>query len=604
MKEESKAVLNVEEHFINKELRPEEQKKVKWKKVQKPNKQMVPPSAIRYKKVNVLTYCNSIHDFSITHRRQKTRLECSAEKWNPQPEVTWRDMNGADVTSQSTIKSERDSEGLLRVSSVLPVKEEYNVFSCLMRSKAPKPDWHSRLGIYTDVTFDPETAHPCLIVSEDGKEVRHTDTRQRVTDNPKRFDNYVLVLAREGFTSGRHYWEVEVGGKTEWTLGVARESVNRKEKITLSPDNGYWTVWLRNENEYEALNYSSVILPLRVKPQTVGVFLDYDEGQVSFYNAQSRSHLYTFTDSFTEPLYPYFSPEPNDGDSFIVVGPSKPVVTYVGEDVVLPASLSPALNAEAFEVNWFTTNFSTPELLYADYKIRQQSDTRRTLSRDNLKNGNVSLIIRNVRVSDDHLYKCLVYSGEREAETQVSLTVEADVTFDPETAHPRLIVSEDGKEVRDTSTRQRVMDNPKRFDCYVLVLAREGFTSGRHYWEVEVGGKTEWTLGVARESVNRKGRIILTPDDGCWTVWLMNENEYIAVTDHSLPLPLRVKPQTVGVFLDYDEGQVSFYNAQSRSHLYTFTDSFTEPLYPYFSPGVNNDGKNAAPLVICPLRTH
>ncbi|KAG2463438.1 VTCN1 inhibitor, partial [Polypterus senegalus] len=81
---------------------------------------------------------------------QKTRLECSAEKWNPQPEVTWRDMNGADVTSQSTITSELDSEGLLRVSSVLPVKEEYNVFSCLMRSKAPKPDWHSGLGIYSE----------------------------------------------------------------------------------------------------------------------------------------------------------------------------------------------------------------------------------------------------------------------------------------------------------------------------------------------------------------------------------------------------------------------------------------------------------------------
>ncbi|KAG2456260.1 BT1A1 protein, partial [Polypterus senegalus] len=144
---------------------------------------------------------------------QKTRLECSAEKWNPQPEVTWRDMNGADVTSQSTIKSERDSEGLLRVSSVLPVKEEYNVFSCLMRSKAPKPDWHSGLGIYTDVTFDPETAHPCLIVSEDGKEVRDTDTWQRVTNNPKRFNHCVNVLAREGFTSGRHYWEVEVGGR-------------------------------------------------------------------------------------------------------------------------------------------------------------------------------------------------------------------------------------------------------------------------------------------------------------------------------------------------------------------------------------------------------
>ncbi|XP_039598648.1 probable E3 ubiquitin-protein ligase TRIML1 isoform X2 [Polypterus senegalus] len=83
-----------------------------------------------------------------------------------------------------------------------------------------------------DVTFDPETANQWLIVSEDGKQVRHTDTRQRVTDNPKRFDCSPDVLAREGFTSGRHYWEVEVGGKTEWTLGVARESINRKGDYT------------------------------------------------------------------------------------------------------------------------------------------------------------------------------------------------------------------------------------------------------------------------------------------------------------------------------------------------------------------------------------
>uniref|UniRef100_A0A8C4SWI0 B30.2/SPRY domain-containing protein n=1 Tax=Erpetoichthys calabaricus TaxID=27687 RepID=A0A8C4SWI0_ERPCA len=161
-----------------------------------------------------------------------------------------------------------------------------------------------------------------------------------------------------------------------------------------------------------------------------------------------------------------------------------------------------------------------------------------------------------------------------------------DVTFDPETAHPYLIVSEDGKEVRLTDTRQRVTDNPKRFDRSPGVL---------------VGGKTAWTLGVARESVNRKGGITVTPYNGYWTVWLRNENEYAALIGRPLPLPLRVKLQTVGVFLDYDEGQVSFYNSQSRSHLYTFTDSFTEPLYPYFCPCNNDGGKNAAPLVICPL---
>uniref|UniRef100_A0A8C4SXZ2 Ig-like domain-containing protein n=1 Tax=Erpetoichthys calabaricus TaxID=27687 RepID=A0A8C4SXZ2_ERPCA len=117
--------------------------------------------------------------------------------------------------------------------------------------------------------------------------------------------------------------------------------------------------------------------------------------------------------------------------NFIVVGPPKPVVTYVGEDVVLPASLSPALNAEAFEVRWFTTDIGSPELLYIDYNIRRQSDTRRTLSIDNLKNGNVSLIIRNVRVSDDHLYRCYVYSGQRDDETEVSLTVEGQYYVKP-----------------------------------------------------------------------------------------------------------------------------------------------------------------------------
>ncbi|XP_051775698.1 E3 ubiquitin-protein ligase TRIM39-like [Erpetoichthys calabaricus] len=180
----------------------------------------------------------------------------------------------------------------------------------------------------------------------------------------------------------------------------------------------------------------------------------------------------------------------------------------------------------------------------------------------------------------------------------------ADVTFDPETANPWLIVSEDGKEVRNTDRRQRVTDSPKRFDRYPVVLAREGFTSGTHYWEVEVGEKTAWDLGVARESINRNGLFTMNQNDGYWRVLLRNGNKYTDANGCPLPLSLTVKPWTVGVFLDYDEGQVSFYNAQSHSHLYTFTDFFTEPLYPYFSPQLNDSGKNAAPLVIRPLRTH
>ncbi|XP_049338867.1 E3 ubiquitin-protein ligase TRIM39 isoform X1 [Astyanax mexicanus] len=165
-----------------------------------------------------------------------------------------------------------------------------------------------------NVTLDPDTASPYLILCDDGKQVRCGDTEQNLPDNPKRFTYYCDVLGKEGFSSGRFYYEVQVRGKTMWTLGVARESIDRKGENKLSPKNGYWTVILRNEDEYEACTGPTVHLFLKEKPQKVGVFVDYKEGLVSFYDVEARSHIYSYTDqSFTEKLYPYFSPWPNDG---------------------------------------------------------------------------------------------------------------------------------------------------------------------------------------------------------------------------------------------------------------------------------------------------
>ncbi|KAL0166828.1 hypothetical protein M9458_038672, partial [Cirrhinus mrigala] len=126
--------------------------------------------------------------------------------------------------------------------------------------------------------------HPKLILSDDGKQVREEDIIKNLPDNPERFDTDVSVLGKEGFSSGRFYFEVQVKGKTEWGLGVARESIDRKGSTPLSPSNGYWTVVLRKENEYEACAGPSVSLSLRVKPQRVGVFVDHEEGLVSFYD--------------------------------------------------------------------------------------------------------------------------------------------------------------------------------------------------------------------------------------------------------------------------------------------------------------------------------
>ncbi|XP_051735962.1 E3 ubiquitin-protein ligase TRIM39-like isoform X8 [Ctenopharyngodon idella] len=177
-----------------------------------------------------------------------------------------------------------------------------------------------------------------------------------------------------------------------------------------------------------------------------------------------------------------------------------------------------------------------------------------------------------------------------------------DVTLDPDTAYPYLILSDDGKQVSLGHIERNVPKNPKRFDACSCVLAKEGFGSGRFYYEVQVKGKTKWELGVARESINRKGMITLSPDNGYWTVIQWNENQYAARDNPYVSLSLKVKPEKVGVFVDYEEDLVSFYDVDSRSHIYSYTgQTFTEKLYPYFSPYFNDEGKNSKPLIITPV---
>ncbi|KAL0190177.1 hypothetical protein M9458_012875, partial [Cirrhinus mrigala] len=168
--------------------------------------------------------------------------------------------------------------------------------------------------------------------------------------------------------------------------------------------------------------------------------------------------------------------------------------------------------------------------------------------------------------------------------------------------HPNLILSDDGKQVRHGDIEQKLPDKPERFNSCPCVLGKEGFSSGRFYFEVQVKRKTKWYLGVARESINRKGIIAASLSNGYWTVWLRNGNEYKACNDPPVSLSLRVKPQRVGVFVDYEEGLVSFYDVESSSHIYSYTgQSFTEKLYPYFSPCFNDGGKNSSPLIITPV---
>uniref|UniRef100_G3N7Q9 E3 ubiquitin-protein ligase TRIM39-like n=1 Tax=Gasterosteus aculeatus TaxID=69293 RepID=G3N7Q9_GASAC len=145
-----------------------------------------------------------------------------------------------------------------------------------------------------------------------------------------------------------------------------------------------------------------------------------------------------------------------------------------------------------------------------------------------------------------------------------------DLTLDPETAHPDLILSDDGKQVKDGDVKKNLPNNPERFSIWFCVLTNQNFSSGRFYFEVQVEGKTEWYLGVIRESVNRKGFISLSPQDGYWIICLINGNEYLALDDPPVVLSVKSRPQKVGVFVDYEEGVVSFYDVEAAALIYSF----------------------------------
>ncbi|XP_040904377.1 E3 ubiquitin-protein ligase TRIM21-like [Toxotes jaculatrix] len=177
-----------------------------------------------------------------------------------------------------------------------------------------------------------------------------------------------------------------------------------------------------------------------------------------------------------------------------------------------------------------------------------------------------------------------------------------DVTLDPDTANPYLTVSADGKQVTHGDRKRNLPNKPERFDHVHNVLAKEGFSSGKFYFEVQVKDKTQWCLGVANQSINRKGDIRLSPKYGYWTIWLKKEHDFIANADPAINLQVMEMLQKVGVFVDYEKGQVSFYDVDARANIFSFTGcNFTEPLLPFFNPCANDGGKNSAPLIITPV---
>ncbi|XP_047448897.1 nuclear factor 7, brain-like [Mugil cephalus] len=154
---------------------------------------------------------------------------------------------------------------------------------------------------FSPVILDPNTAPSCLYLSDDLTSVRCGDTNQKLPHNPERNTKYTTVLGSEGFSSGKHSWEVEVGDHPAWDVGLAKESFDRKGECPPLPKYGVWCL-LHRDGKYSNGDQIVTVKSL----QRIRVQLDYDRGEVSFYNSEDMTHISTHRNTFTEKLFPYF----------------------------------------------------------------------------------------------------------------------------------------------------------------------------------------------------------------------------------------------------------------------------------------------------------
>ncbi|XP_043849335.1 probable E3 ubiquitin-protein ligase TRIML1 [Dromiciops gliroides] len=225
--------------------------------------------------------------------------------------------------------------------------------------------------------------------------------------------------------------------------------------------------------------------------------------------------------------------------------------------------------------------------------LEMLQDTKGTLER------NEELLLQEPEYASPVLTTCYITCLR-----EMLMSFQRDITLDPESANPHLILSEDLKSVQYGSVPQDLPDNKERFNYTLAVLGAQTFTSGKHYWEVEVGDKTEWEVGICKDSVSRKGRISSSSEDVTILAGFKSGNNFF-LWDLQSGFYLCQPIHKVGIFLDYEKGHIAFYEATERSLIYSLSNiGFEGPLRPYFSPCLPNEESIPGSLIICPISNH
>ncbi|CAL8376695.1 unnamed protein product [Gadus morhua 'NCC'] len=187
----------------------------------------------------------------------------------------------------------------------------------------PNSVWSWITSATADVTLDPMTNNPWLQISEDQRGVQEGPAQAPdLPYSPQRFTGWPGVTGWEGYGRGRHYWQVDIANTGVWRVGVTAVDAKRRGRVPMSPRRGYWALWRSAQQFYACTEPEPTPLPLAMAPRHLGVYLDYEEGQVSFYNAKTQTHIFTFTGSFRGKMYPLLAPL--DGRTRLEVRPPPP----------------------------------------------------------------------------------------------------------------------------------------------------------------------------------------------------------------------------------------------------------------------------------------
>ncbi|XP_059495437.1 zinc-binding protein A33-like isoform X2 [Stegostoma tigrinum] len=402
------------------------------------------------------------------------------------------------------------------------------------------------------LTMDPDTAHRSLVLSEDLTSVTISPRKNlQLPDSTERFDQHPCVLGSQGFTSGKHYWEVED------QLNASLDSMEEEKKCKSE-------LKQQQEGKISELDELSVSLEEDISTQFAKIrqYLDEKEKHLTEgLRRQKQADLRLMEENLKEIKVEIMSLDEKIGN--------------LRADIEQQDGIA------------FLKELKRLQERYLDNEEEGDDEEEDSQSSEDEE------ILTFPREKYIAFQGPLLYTVWKEMK-QIISPVPASLTLNPKTVDLNLVLSKDLTSVRAGNSTFMLPNNPQRFGAVPFVLGSQGFISGKHYWEVEVGDKTEWALGVAEESSSRKGSLHLGPEYGYWTVWLNSGNEYKTNDCPSAQLTPRVKPKIIGVYLDFEGGQVIFYNAADMSVIYTFIDIFTEKLFPVFYPG----SSDIAPLVL------